>query len=59
MFVGHEDAGQNLAMLYSLMATCEERGVDPQAYLADVLVRIDDYPNKWIDALLPDRWVAR
>ena len=26
LFVGNEDAGQNLAMLYSLMATCEEHG---------------------------------
>jgi len=58
MFVGHEDAGQNLAILYSLMATCEEHGIDPQAYLADVLVRIDEHPNKRIDELLPDRWVA-
>ena len=56
MFVGHEDAGQNLAILYSLMATCEEHGVDPHAYLADVLVRIDRHPNKLIDELLPDRW---
>lgn len=58
MFVGHEDAGQNLAILYSLMATCEEHGVDPQAYLADVLMRIDQHPNKRIDELLPDRWAA-
>jgi transposase len=58
MFVGHEDAGQNLAILYSLMATCEEHGVDPQAYLADVLVRIDEHPNRRIDELLPDSWAA-
>ena len=58
MFVGHEDAGQNLAILYSLMATCEEHGVDPQAYLADVLVRVDAHPNKRIYELLPDRWAA-
>lgn len=58
MFVGHENAGQNLAILYSLMATCEQHGVDPQAYLADVLVRIDEHPNKRIDELLPDRWNA-
>jgi transposase len=56
LFVGHEDAGQNLAVLYSLMATCEEHGVDPHAYLADVLVRIDVHPNRLIDELLPDRW---
>lgn len=56
MFVGHENAGQNLAILYSLMATCEQHGVDPHAYLADVIVRIDEHPNKRIDELLPDRW---
>ena len=58
MFVGHEDAGQNLAILYSLMATCEEHRVDPHAYLADVLMRVDQHPNKRIDDLLPDRWAA-
>lgn len=58
MFVGHARAGQNLAVLYSLMATCEEYGVDPHAYLADVLLRIDDHPNRLIDELLPDRWAA-
>lgn len=56
LFVGHADAGQNLAVLYSLMATCEQHGIDPHAYLADVLVRIDDHPNRLIDDLLPDRW---
>ena len=58
LFVGHAEAGQNLAVLYSLMATCEEHGVDPHAYLTDVLVRIDDHPNRAIDDLLPDRWAA-
>jgi transposase len=58
MFVGHEEAGQNLAVLYSLMATCEVHGIDPYAYLADVLMRIDEHPNRLIDELLPDRWAS-
>lgn len=45
-------------MLYSLMATYEEHGVDPHAYLTDVLLRVDDHPNRLIDELLPDRWIA-
>ena len=56
LFVGHARAGQNLAVLYSLMATCEAHNVDPQAYLADVLTRIDDHPQSHIDELLPDKW---
>jgi hypothetical protein len=58
LFVGHHEAGQNLAILHSLMATCEEHGVDPHAYLADVLVRVDDHPNKQLDDLLPDKWAV-
>ena len=35
---------------------CRMNGVDPQAYLADVLARIADHPIHQIDELLPWRW---
>ena len=35
LFVGHDDAGDNLPGLYSLVATCEANGVNPLEYLAD------------------------
>ncbi|HXH25037.1 MAG TPA: IS66 family transposase [Vicinamibacterales bacterium] len=56
LFVGTDDAGQNLAGLYSLVATCEANGVNPLAYLADVLVRVHKHPNSRIDELLPHNW---
>ncbi len=56
MFVGHDKAGENLAGLYSLVATCEANGVNPAAYLSDVLVRLDTHPAARIDELLPHRW---
>ena len=56
LFVGHEDAGENLAGLYSLVATCEANGVNPLDYLPDVLLRISSHPAQRIDELLPDRW---
>jgi transposase len=56
LFVGHDDAGENLAGLYSLVATCEANGVNPLAYIADVLVRVHDHPNSRIDELLPLNW---
>jgi transposase len=56
LFVGHEEAGQNLARLYSLVASCELNGKNPIDYLADVLLRIDRHPVSRIDELLPDAW---
>jgi transposase len=58
LFVGHDDAGGNLAGLYSLVATCEANGVNPLAYLEDVLIRVHEHPNSRIDELLPHRWQA-
>jgi transposase len=56
LFVGHDKAGENLAGLYSLVATCEANGVNPAAYLTDVLVRLQTHPASWIDELLPHHW---
>ena len=54
LFVGHEDAGANIAGLYSLVATCEANGVNPLAYLTNVLGRLRS--AKVLDDLLPHKW---
>jgi transposase len=56
LFVGHDEAGENLAGLYSLIATCEVNGVNPVEYLADVLLRVQTHPASRIDELLPHNW---
>lgn len=56
LFVGHDKAGENLAGLYSLVATCEANGVNPEEYLADVLIRVKTHPNSRIRELLPPEW---
>nr|WP_255424347.1 IS66 family transposase [Corallococcus sp. CA047B] len=56
LFVGHEAAGENLAGLYALVATCEANGVNPEDYLADVLLRVQTHPNARIAELLPHEW---
>ena len=56
LFVGGEDAGENVAGLYSLVATCEANEVNPIAYLTDVLLRVSTHPADRIDELLPDAW---
>ena len=55
LFVGHDPAGENLAGLYSLVATCEANGVNPIAYLADVLLRVQTHPASRIDEILPHK----
>lgn len=56
LHVGHEEAGKNLAVLYSLVSTCTANGVNPEKYLWDVLLRISTHPMSDIDALLPQKW---
>jgi len=40
------------------VATCEARGINPFAYLTDVLGRMQDHPASELDALLPGAWTA-
>ena len=53
LFVGHEEAGGNIAGLYSLTATSEANGIEPMAYLTDVLGRVSCHPAAALDDLLP------
>ncbi|AEI68632.1 IS66 family transposase truncated [Corallococcus macrosporus] len=50
-----EAARETLAGLYALVASCEANGVNPEAYLADVLLRVQP-PNSRIGELLPPEW---
>ena len=56
LFVGHEEGGESLAGLYSLVSTCEANGVEPISYLTDVLGRVRSHPDKALDELLPHKW---
>ena len=40
LFVGHPQAGQRSAIIYTIVQNCKTHGVDPQAYLQDVLERL-------------------
>ena len=58
LFAGHERAGEHLAVLCTLVATCVACDVNPLAYLRDVLIRVQTHPASRVDDLLPDRWHA-
>jgi hypothetical protein len=59
LFAGSDVGGEHWAMLASLVETCKINGVEPYAYLADVLSRlVNAHPNSRIDELLPWAYVA-
>jgi transposase len=55
-FCGSDRGGERAAAIYTLIATAKLNGIDPEAWLADVLRRINDHPASKLDELLPWRW---
>jgi hypothetical protein len=59
LFAGHDEGAENWACIASLIETCKLNGVDPQAYLADVLTKLVNlWPASRIDELMPWAWGA-
>jgi hypothetical protein len=56
LFAGHDAAAANHARLWSLIASAERHGVDPQRYLTSVLAKIGRTPKEELDQFLPDVW---
>lgn len=59
LFAGSDDGGRRAAALYTLIETAKMNGIDPEAYLRDVLARIPRHPVKRLGELLPWAWVAQ
>lgn len=53
LFAGSHDAAQRAAMIYSFLGSCKKNGVEPFAWLKDVLNRLPDYPVNRLSELLP------
>jgi hypothetical protein len=58
LFAGSERGGDRAALMYTLLQTAKLNGVDPHAWLADVLARIADIPQSRLPELLPWHWAA-
>ena len=56
LFCGSDRGGVRAAAMYTLIGTAKLNGVDPQAWLADVLGRIAETPQSRLDELLPWNW---
>ena len=58
LFIGHPDAGQRSAIIYSIVVSCQRHAKDPYAYLKDVLTRLPVMTNQDdLSALTPARWL--
>jgi transposase len=56
LFAGSDRGGERAAVMYTLIQTAKLNDVDPQAWLADVLARINDHNIQALDQLLPWNW---
>jgi transposase len=55
-FAGSDRGGDRAAVMFTLIQTAKLNGVDPQAWLADVLAPIADHNIQRLDQLLPWNW---
>ena len=58
LFAGSERGADRAAVMATLITTAKLNDIDPQAWLADVLARIDDHAIHRLDELLPWNWAA-
>ena len=56
LFAGSDRGGERAAAMYSLIVTAKLNDIDPRAWLADVLARINDHPASRLHELLPWNW---
>jgi hypothetical protein len=58
LFAGGDEAGRSHATLWTLIASAQRHGVDPQAYLRSVLAKIGQTKLSELTQFLPEKWKA-
>ena len=56
LFAGSHPGAERIAVLYSLLGTCQIHEINPRVWLQDVLEKLPVHPIKAIDELLPMQW---
>jgi hypothetical protein len=58
LFCGNEEGGRRAALAYTLIESCKAAGVEPFAYLTDVLTRLPGLPAERAAEFTPRAWAA-
>jgi len=58
LFAGSERGAERAAVMYTLIQTAKLNGIEPQAWLADVLSTIAETPQTRLAELLPWNWTS-
>lgn len=58
LFAGSDVGGDNIADAMTIIETAKTLGLDPEAYLADVLARINDHLATRLHELQPWNWTS-
>ena len=58
LFIGHPEAGERSAIIYTLLENCKRLSINPRDYLHDVLTRLPAMTNWQTSALTPANWLA-
>ena len=57
LFAGSDTGAERAAILYTVITSAKLHGLDPHAYLRDVLTKLGAaWPNRRLDELMPDPW---
>ena len=57
LFAGSDTGAERAAILYTVITSAKLHGLDPHAYLRDVLTKLGaGWPNRRLDELMPERW---
>jgi transposase len=58
LFIGHPEAGDRSAIIYTIIENCKNIGINPHEYIKDVLTRLPSMKNHQVEQLLPVNWLA-
>jgi len=57
LFIGHPEAGQRSAVIYSVLGSCRRLGINPAEYLQDLFERLPKAKTSEVKSLTPAAWL--